>query len=142
LADIKRVFNRANGSLASAGSVAWQFERKGVIILASGKPVNFDDLFMAAAEVGADDVVDEDGTIVVYTPREKFAVVEQTLSTAGYSIAESELRWQAKNETELAVDKAVANLRLQEALEELDDVQSVASNLLVTEAAIAALETA
>ncbi|MBL8163339.1 MAG: YebC/PmpR family DNA-binding transcriptional regulator [Anaerolineae bacterium] len=141
LADVKRVLNRAGGSLASAGSVAWQFESKGRIEL-TGENIDFDSVFMVAAEAGADDVVDEDGIIVVYTPRDKYGAVEQALSTAGYQIGESELRWQAKNESELEIEKALQNMRLLESLEELDDVQSVASNLLITDDLIAALETA
>ncbi|GIK29210.1 MAG: YebC/PmpR family DNA-binding transcriptional regulator [Chloroflexi bacterium] len=141
LADIKRVFNRAGGSLASAGSVAWQFTQTGYIKVA-GTGVDFDSLFMAAADAGAEDVVEDDGGFSVYTPREMLAIVEHALSEAGYTVDESELFWKPSNETELPVDRAVANLKLQEALEELDDVQSVASNLLVNDSVIAALETA
>jgi YebC/PmpR family DNA-binding regulatory protein len=141
LGEIKRVFNRANGSMASAGSVGWQFEKKGYIAL-KGDNLDFDEVFMVAAEAGADDVVDEDGTLTVYTPREQFAAVEAALSNAGYQIEESELKWEAKNETELPPDKALANLRLMSDLEELDDVQSVASNLLMSDEVIAAFETA
>jgi YebC/PmpR family DNA-binding regulatory protein len=141
LADIKRVFNRAGGALASAGSVAWQFSQKGYIKV---KPdgVDFDELFMAAADAGADDVAEEDGSYAVYTPRELLAAVEQALTEAGYAVEESELYWKPSNETELTVDKAVANMKLHEALEELDDVQSVSSNLHVSDAVMAALETA
>jgi YebC/PmpR family DNA-binding regulatory protein len=141
LADVKRVFNRAGGSLASAGSVGWQFDKKGYIQL-NGNKLDFDTVFMTAAEAGADDVVDEDGVIVVYTPREMFSAVEQTLIAAGYEVAESELKWEAKNESEVAIDKAVQNMRLQESLEELDDVQTVASNLMITDDIISAFETA
>ncbi len=141
LADVKRVFNRAGGSLASAGSVAWQFERKGYITL-KGDALDFDSVFMTAAEAGADDVVDEDGVIVVYTPRELLAAVETALTQAGYEIEDAELRWEAKNLAELPLEKAVQNMRLQEQLEELDDVQAVASNLLMTDEAVSAYETA
>lgn len=141
LAEIKRVFNKAGGSLASAGSVAWQFEQKGYIALA-GENLDFDEVFMTAAEAGAEDVQNEDGTIVVYTPRELFGAVEQALSEAGYTIEESELRWEAKNETAVPVDKALSNMRLMGELEELDDVQAVASNLAMTDEVIAAFETA
>jgi len=140
LADVKRTFNRAGGSLASAGSVGWQFEKKGYIQL-NGKDLDFDTVFLSAAEAGADDVVDEDGTIAVYTPRELFAAVEQVLTAAGYEVLESELRWEAKNESELPIDKAIQNMRLQESLEELDDVQSVASNLMITDDVMSAFET-
>jgi YebC/PmpR family DNA-binding regulatory protein len=141
LAEVKRVFNRAGGAMASAGSVAWQFEQKGYIEL-EGENLDFDEVFMVAAEAGAEDVVDEDGTLVVYTPRDAFGMVEQALKDAGYKSAEAELRWVAKNETEVAAEKAAQNLRLQNDLEDLDDVQSVSSNLLITDEALAAFETA
>lgn len=141
LAEVKRVFNKAGGSLASAGSVGWQFEKKGYITVESAT-VDFDTLFMTAAEAGADDIVDEDGTFVVYTPREMFSAVEQALIAAGYQVGDAELRWIPKNESEVSTERAVQNLKLQENLEELDDVQGVAHNLLINDAAIAALETA
>jgi transcriptional/translational regulatory protein YebC/TACO1 len=141
LAEVKHAFSRAGGSMASAGSVAWQFDKKGYISLA-GDNLSFDEVFMVAAEAGADDVVDEDGTIIVYTPREMLAAVEDTLSNAGYEVEESELRWVAKNETELPTEKAVQNMRLMEQLEELDDVETVATNLQITDAIAEAFETA
>jgi YebC/PmpR family DNA-binding regulatory protein len=141
LAEVKRVFNRAGGAMASAGSVAWQFEQKGYIEL-DGENLDFDEVFMVAAEAGAEDVVDEDGTLVIYTPRDAFGLVEQAVRDAGYQRAESELRWVAKNETEVSAEKAAQNLRLQNDLEELDDVQSVASNLLITDEALEAFESA
>ncbi len=81
LAEVKRVFNQGGGSMATAGSVAWQFEQKGYIELA-GDDIDFDEVFLVAAEAGAEDVVDEDGTIVVYTPRDMFGAVEQALRGA------------------------------------------------------------
>jgi YebC/PmpR family DNA-binding regulatory protein len=141
LADVKRIFNRGGGSLASAGSVAWQFTQKGQIVLGGGK-VDFDEVFMVAAEAGADDVVDEDGTITVYTPREKLRAVEDALIEAKYEVDEAELYWEAQNESELAPERAIANMKIAEQLEELDDVQGVASNLLITDDIAAAYETA
>ncbi len=138
LAEVKSVFNKNGGSLASAGSVLWQFEQKGYITLNGN--LDFDEVFMIAAEAGADDVVDEDGVTTVYTPREAYAAVEEALSNAGYQIEESELRWIPKNETSVAPDKTAANMRLMEKLEELDDVQSVATNLSIDEEAVAAFE--
>lgn len=139
LAEIKSVFNKNGGSLASAGSVLWQFEQKGYITL-NGNQLNFDEVFMIAAEAGADDVVDEEGITTVYTPREAYTAVEEALTNAGYQVDESELRWIPKNETAVSPDKTAANMRLMEKLEELDDVQSVATNLLIDEEAVAAFE--
>lgn len=141
LADIKRVFNRAGGSMASAGSVQWQFEQRGQISLA-GEGLDFDEVFMVAAEAGAEDVVSEDGAILVSTPRELLFAVEQALRDAGYEIEDAALRWEAKNESVLDVDKALTNMRLMSELEDLDDVQAVASNLQITDEIIAAFETA
>lgn len=141
LSDVKRLFNRAGGSLASAGSVAWQFEQKGYIEV-EGEGVDFDTLFMTAAEAGADDVIAEDESIVIYTPREQFGAVESAVQEAGCQVSDASLKWIAKNETEIDVEKAVQNMKLMNELEELDDVQSVASNLMLTDEIVAAFETA
>ena len=141
LAAVKHAFSRAGGSMASSGAVAWQFEQKGYIELI-GDDLDFDEIFMVAADAGADDVVDEDGTIVVYTPRDLYGAVDQALTEASYESAESELRWMAKIETEVSIEKAMQNMRLMNDLEELEDVQSVASNLLITDEALSAFETA
>ena len=139
LAEVKHAFSKSGGGLASAGSVLWQFEQKGYFEL-SGEGIDFEEVFMIAAEAGADDVTDEDGTVVIYTPRELYAAVEEALTEADYEIDDSELRWVPKNETQVETEKAIQNMKLQEKLEELDDVQSVASNLLITDDVIAAFE--
>jgi YebC/PmpR family DNA-binding regulatory protein len=141
LAEIKHAFNRNGGSLASVGAVAWQFEQKGYIVL-KGDALDFEQVFMIAAEAGAEDVVDEGGTVVVYTPRELFGAVEQALTDDSFEIDVSELRWEPNNENEVGVDLALKNMRLAERLEELDDVQSVSSNLMITDDIISAYETA
>jgi len=138
LAEVKYAFNKHTGSLATNGSVAWQFDQKGYLAIKG--EADFDEVFMEAAEAGADDVVDEDGMIVVYTPRDLFGVVEQALTEAGYEFEDSELRWFPQNEIEIPTNKAVQNMRLMEHLEESDDVQSVASNLNITDEVIAAFE--
>ncbi len=141
LAEIKRVLNRAGGSLASAGSVGWQFEQKGNISL-NANGVDFDEVFMTAAEAGADDVQQDEESITVFTPRELLSIVEIALKDANYEILDAELKWEPKNETEISTDKALVNMKLMNDLDELDDVQSVASNLLMTDAVIEAFENA
>lgn len=141
LADIKYVLNRNNGSLASGGSVTWQFEQKGYIAV-TGKNVTYDDLFLTAADAGADDVQQEDDVFAIYTPREELASVARTLSGAGYKIEERELIWSPKNEVQLETEQALQVMNLIEKLEDLDDVESVASNLEITDEVAAALEAA
>jgi YebC/PmpR family DNA-binding regulatory protein len=134
LAEVKNTFNKNNGKLATNGAVAYQFDQKGYLTLAdNGKKVDFEEVFMVAAEAGADDVVDEDGIITVYTPRDMFGAVEQALSDAGYLTDEAELRWFAQQEVDVATKAGIQNMRIMERLEELDDVQSVASNLNITD---------
>lgn len=138
LAEIKHAFNRSNGSLATSGAVLWQFNQKGYIAL-SNENAEFDEVFMAAAEAGAEDVIEEEETIIVYTERADLHNVYSALMDTGYEIEESQLTWIPQNEVELDPQQAVQVVKLIEKLEELDDVQSVSSNLNLTEETIAAL---
>lgn len=138
LAEIKHTFSKHEGSLATNGAVVWQFDQKGYITLAGD--VDFDEVFMEAAEAGADDVVEEDDLIIVYTPRDEFSAVEQALTQAGYQFEDCELRWFPQNELDISKSKALQNMRLMEQLEESDDVQTVASNLSINDEALAAFE--
>ncbi|MCY3833226.1 MAG: YebC/PmpR family DNA-binding transcriptional regulator [Chloroflexi bacterium] len=135
LAEVKHAFSKYAGSLATNGAVMWQFDQKGYITLKG--EVDFDDAFLEAAEAGADDVVDEDGLVTVYTSREAFAAVEQAMTAAGYEFDECELRWFPQNEVAVPKGKALQNMRLIEQLEEADDVQTVASNLNITDELLA-----
>lgn len=138
LAEVKHAFSKNEGSLATNGAVLWQFDQKGFITIKSG--CDFDELFMEAADAGAEDVLEEDGIITIYTPRAEFGAVEQALSQAGYEFEDSELRWIPQNEMAVSKGKALQNLRLMEQLEESDDVQTVASNLNITDEVLAAYQ--
>ncbi len=138
LAEIKHAFSKHEGSLATSGAVMWQFDQKGYLTIRG--EADFDDIFMQAADAGADDVVEEDGIIAVYTPRDGFSAVEQALGAAGFEFEDSELRWFPQNEIDVSSGKALQNMRLMEQLEESDDVQSVASNLNITDEVLAAFE--
>ena len=138
LAEVKHAFSRSGGNLASAGSVAWQFEQKGFISL-SMEGVEFDAVFMVAAEAGAEDIEEEEDSINIYTPREDAARVAGALRAAGYQLQEFDLTWVAKNEISLSTAETIKAMNLIEKLEELDDVESVASNLEITDEALASL---
>lgn len=145
LGQVKSVFNKAGGQLAQNGAVSWQFDQKGFMLVRpmnEGDEIDFEEVFMVAAEAGAEDVVNEDGNITVYTPREQFGAVEQALREAAYKTEEAELRWFPQNELEVTLATAVKNMRIMEHLEELDDVQSVSSNLRITEEIVKAFESA
>ena len=142
LAEIKSVFNRNNGKLAQNGAVSYQFDQKGYLTLkqVEDKTIDFEEVFMLAAEAGAEDVVDEDGIVTIYTPREQYGAVEQALMEAGYKTEDAELRWFPQQELDVELKIGIQNMRIMEKLEELDDVQSVSSNLSITDDLIQAYE--
>ncbi|NDJ84869.1 MAG: YebC/PmpR family DNA-binding transcriptional regulator [Chloroflexi bacterium] len=141
LAEVKHAFSKAGGSVAKDGAVLWQFNQKGYIELSS-EGLDFDEVFMAAAEAGAEDVIAEDGIIVIYTERADLHTVANALSEASYEVADSKLTWVPQNEIDLETQQALQVIRLIERLEELDDVQGVSSNLNLSEETIAALQEA
>jgi len=141
VAELRRVVTRAGGSMAEAGAVGWQFARKAYITVpAEGNDP--DKILEIAADAGADDVIPSDDEIEVFAPAESFHAVVQALEKASVKIVESELRMEPNQRIELAPDEAAQVMKLIEQLEELDDVQNVYSNLEITDAALAALETA
>jgi len=141
LAEIKNALNKANGSLAQANAVQWQFDQKGFIQI-KAENVDFDEVFLVAADAGAEDVIKEEDMINIYTVREDLFKVAQALQEGDYVITDSQLTWIPQNEMDLGADEAVQVLKLLERLEELDDVTSVASNLNLSDEAIAAFESA
>ncbi len=142
VAAIRHLLTRHGGSLAESGAVAWQFERKGLINVPAS--VDFDTLFEAAVEAGADDVVAGEGEDdhEVYTEPSDLHAVSEALKAAGIPISQMDLVMMPKNEMSLSTADAVQVLKLIEKLEDLDDVRRVFSNLDVTEEAVAAFETA
>jgi YebC/PmpR family DNA-binding regulatory protein len=139
VAELRHILTRAGGGLGETGSVAWQFSREAYFNFeAPGK--TFDDIFELAVENGADDVTEEDGSFEISAPVESFKVMSDALLRAGIHPEEAELRMVPKQEVELGVDATLAVLRTVEALEELDDVQSVFSNLRISDEAMTALE--
>lgn len=141
LAGIRMIFNKSSGSLAEAGAVAWQFDRKGYIEI-NGDRVDEDELMLAAADAGAEDVIPGDGVFEVYTPRDAFSAVEVKLTELGYKVLDSNFAWVPKNEVEVSVQDGLSVMSLIERLEELDDVQAVFSSLRMTDEIAQALENA
>jgi YebC/PmpR family DNA-binding regulatory protein len=136
--EIRSVLTRAGGSLGESGSVAWQFDNRGVIVVdADGKSV--DDIADAAIEAGADDFQIEGDTVEVYAAPGDIEAVRQSLLDAGLAVASAELSMVAK--TPMAVDDGHAEqvVRLLEKLEDLDDVQKVYSNAEFSDEVLAAV---
>jgi YebC/PmpR family DNA-binding regulatory protein len=141
VAEMRRVMTRANGTMAEAGAVSWQFARKAYIAVpAEGNDP--DKIFEIAVDAGADDVQPGDETIEVYAAAENYHTVVQALEKAGIKIKESELRMEPNQKLELDPEATVQVMKLIEALEELDDVQNVYTNIEFTDAAIAIMAAA
>ena len=139
IAELRRWLTRAGGSMAEAGAVGWQFTRKAYITVpAEGNDP--DKIFEMVVEAGADDLIPGDEEIEIYAPAENFHMVVQALEKGGVTINESELRMEPNQKMELDPDATVQVMRLIEQLEEMDDVQSVYTNLEFTDAALAAME--
>ncbi len=141
IAEVRHILNRYGGNMAEAGSVSWQFKRSAYFSFSSeGK--DQDAIFELAVDAGAEDVSFGDGAVEIFGPVESFKSIGDRLRTAGIHPEEAELRYLPTNEIELATEDTVQVLKVVEALEELDDVQYVYSNLSISDEALAQLEAA
>jgi YebC/PmpR family DNA-binding regulatory protein len=137
-ADVRSIFAKHNSSLGTPGSVAWQFERKGVVLIASDG-VDEDDLVLQAADAGAEDAELDGDVWQVTTDAADLAAVRDALEAAGLSITSAELTLVPKNTVALDEDAARKLLRLIDALEENDDVQDVYANFDIPDAVLEAV---
>ena len=139
VADVRHVFNKFGGNLAEGGAVAWQFSRKGYITIT--EEVDEDEVFMVAAEAGADDV--QFGEVTeIYTELENFQDVQQALEDAGFTLDEAKMIYDPNNTMELELSQTLQAMSVIEKVEDLDDVQNVYSALEISDEAIAAMEAA
>jgi len=137
IADLRHNVSKYGGNMADSGSVAWQFTRKGYIGIT--QEVDEDDLFLIAADAGAEDI--EFGEITeIFVELDDFQNVQLALEDAGVSMDEANVIYDPNVAIELSQDDALQVMGLIERVEDLDDVQNVYSNLDVTDEAIAALE--
>ena len=131
-ADVRSIFTKSDGSLGESGSVAWLFERRAVVLV--GGDADEDELTMAAAEGGADDVVREGEVWRVTSAPEALAAVREAIEGAGFVVESAELTMVPRTTIELGEESAARKvLRLMDALEENDDVQDVYANFDIPE---------
>ncbi|NSW51836.1 MAG: YebC/PmpR family DNA-binding transcriptional regulator [Anaerolineae bacterium] len=141
VAEVRHVLSRAGGSLGESGSVAWQFTQKAYFTFPLGKK-NFDELFMLAADGGADDIIEEEGNVEVFGPASSFKTLSNALHNAGISPETAELRMFPNQELELNLDDTLKVLKTIDHLEELDDVQNVYVNVAISDEALESLDAA
>ena len=124
VSEVRHAFSKHGGNLGAGGSVAFLFNKTGVIAYPPG--TDEDVLMEAALEAGAEDVkTNEDGSIDVLTDPGEFMDVKEGLTTAGLEPADAEVTMRPENTTELDVETGGKVVRLIDRLEELDDVQDV-----------------
>ncbi|HUP53546.1 MAG TPA: YebC/PmpR family DNA-binding transcriptional regulator [Longimicrobiales bacterium] len=136
VADVRYALTRYDGSLGTGGSVAWQFDRKGQIVIDASRHSE-DAVFEAAIEAGAEDVAGDGDEFVVTTDVQRFNAVQDAIRGAGIEASSAELTRIAKTEVSVGGRDAEKLVKLLEALEDLDDVQKVHSNADIDEAVLA-----
>jgi YebC/PmpR family DNA-binding regulatory protein len=139
LPEIRNVFTKLGGNLGDTGSVAWMFQKKGLVQVKK-EGATEDAVLEVALDAGAHDMVEEAETYDVFTPPDAFESVKQSLEAKGFTIAESQLGMFPQNYIKLDGKKADQMIRLMDALEEHEDVQNVWANFDIPEEELAKLE--
>ncbi|MBA2426048.1 MAG: YebC/PmpR family DNA-binding transcriptional regulator [Actinobacteria bacterium] len=130
--DVRSSFNGRGGKLAEPGAVSWMFEPKGVVIV-SGGSASEDDVFLVAADAGAEDIRVSDESIEVVTPPDALKPVRDALTGAGIAVESFDLTQVPKTTISLEGSDAKRLLGLIEALEDHDDVQEVFANFDISD---------
>jgi YebC/PmpR family DNA-binding regulatory protein len=137
-AEIKNLFSRNGGSFAEPGAVSWQFERKGIVNV--DKSVDEDELMLAAADAGADDVEDGGDAWQVTTPPTDLHAVRTAIEGAGYKVTSADLTMIPTTTVALGEEsQAKTVLRLVDSLEDHDDVEAVYANFDIPDAVLEAV---
>lgn len=137
--DIRTALKKNGGSIAEPGAVAWQFERKGVVIIPA--TVDEDDVMVAALDAGLEDLVAEGDTWRLTCAPSDLAAVRTALEEAGITIESADTTMVSSNEISLDTPEAAkAVLRVIDALEDNDDVQDVYANFDIPDEIMAAVE--
>ena len=129
LPEVKTALVKNGGRIADAGSVAFQFTRKGVITVEGAG----EDLLLQVLDAGAEDAVEEDGELIVYTELKDLASVRNKLVEQGLKVKDAELRYIANTPVEIADSETAQKLmKVVDALDDLDDVVNVHTNADIT----------
>lgn len=132
VAEVRHLFSKNGGGMGETGSVAWMFDRKGVITLPTeGKKE--DDVMEIVLDAGADDLTTEEDFFEVQTTVESFETVRRTLVDKKFTVENASLQWIAKNLIEVKGEDAEKVVKMIESLEDIDDVQNVFSNADIVE---------
>jgi len=135
VAELRHILNKRGGSLGESGSVMWQFDRKGAITI-DADGMDPEEVALLAIDAGAEDFELDKNLVSIYTDPSELEEVKQELESQGMRVVNAELSLLPKTALQLEPEQALQVLRLMEALEELDDVQRVYSNLDISDEVI------
>ncbi len=137
--EVRTLFSRNGGSLAEPGAVAWQFDRKGLVVVPG--EVDEDDLMLAAIDAGAEDVARDGAQWRVVTPPSDLHTVADALTATGIEVVSADQTMLPTTEIELTdVEEVRPVLRVLDALDDHDDVQAVHANADISDEVLAGLE--
>ncbi|HEX2869293.1 MAG TPA: YebC/PmpR family DNA-binding transcriptional regulator [Ignavibacteriales bacterium] len=135
VAEVRHLFSKGGGNMGESGSVAWMFDRKGVITIPKqGK--SEDDVMEIVLDAGADDLQTEDEYYSIQTAVENFEPVRRALAEKNLQIENASLQWVAKNLINVTGEDAEKVMKLVENLEDNDDVQNVYTNADIDESVL------
>ena len=140
-ADVRTAMTRNGGTMADPGSVAYNFHRKGPIVVAQNGSLTEDDVLTAVLDAGAEEVTDEGETFEVLTDPSDMVATRSALQEAGIDYDSADVAFVPSLKVEVDADTARRILRLIDALEDSDDVQNIYSNFDLTPEVQAELET-
>lgn len=122
--EVRNVLTKNGGRIAEPGSVAFQFDRKGVITVAGSG----EDILLQVLDAGAEDAIEEEGEVIVYTSAKELAKVRSNIVDSGLEVKDAGLEYVPKNTVALDDEKKEKALRLLGLIDDLDDVVNVSSN--------------
>ncbi|MEA2015203.1 MAG: YebC/PmpR family DNA-binding transcriptional regulator [Actinomycetota bacterium] len=130
--DIRNILGRYNGTLGEGGSVSWQFERKGVIIVEKKEIKNGEEFMLNVIDMGAEDIDEDNGFYEIKTSPVDLIKVKNAMKESNIKIKSGELAFVPKSTIKLSKEESAKAMKLINALDDHDDVQSVNTNLEIS----------
>jgi len=137
VAEVRATLTRGGGSLGEAGSVAWNFESRGIIVAQGKDKTDPEELALKAIDAGADDFSVDGRDVEILTDPAQLEDVRRALEATGATLTHAEVAMVPKTQIELPNDQTTAVMRLVERLEDLDDVTRVYTNVHISDEVLA-----
>ncbi|TFC39401.1 YebC/PmpR family DNA-binding transcriptional regulator [Cryobacterium sp. TMT1-62] len=139
-AEVRTTMSRNGGNMADPGSVAYNFHRKGIVVVPKSNGLSEDDVLLAVLDAGAEEVVDDGEKFEVFSEAHDLVPTRTALQTAGIDYDSADIAFVPQLKVEVDAETARKVFRLIDALEELDDVQNIYSNYDVSPEVVAELQ--